>query len=133
MCRSYAVVRNTAYRISAVPGGTGIKAYGVFSSPDGKIVSSSLGTAFNSGENDWVLAVFYANYGTAIETSTFTQIQLELGSVATTYTPFVPNSPSPDYPSPITPNVLAGDYKVTTPYGIYEFTALRHAWYWWGE
>ena len=27
--------------------------------------------------------------------------QLEKGSVATTYEPFVPNSPSPDYPSPI--------------------------------
>lgn len=48
--------------------------------------------------------------------------QLELGSVATTYEPFTANSPSPDYPSPITPNVLAGNYKVTTPYGIYEFT-----------
>jgi hypothetical protein len=31
----------------------------------------------------------------------FTNIQLELGSVATAYAPFVPNSPSPDYPSPI--------------------------------
>jgi hypothetical protein len=28
--------------------------------------------------------------------------QLELGSTSTTYEPFVPNSPSPDYPAPIT-------------------------------
>lgn len=30
---------------------------------------------------------------------TYTNIQLELGSTPTTYSPFVPNSPSPDYPS----------------------------------
>lgn len=31
----------------------------------------------------------------------FSNIQLELGTTATAYAPFVPNSPSPDYPSPI--------------------------------
>ena len=39
-----------------------------------------------------------------------------------TYTPFIPNSPSPDYPSPITHSVEAGTYKITTDYGIYEVT-----------
>lgn len=37
--------------------------------------------------------------------------QLELGSTATTYTPFVPNSPSPDYPSPI---VSANNFDVVS-------------------
>lgn len=32
---------------------------------------------------------------------TVSNIQLELGTVATPYEPFVPDSPSPDYPSPI--------------------------------
>ena len=49
--------------------------------------------------------------------------QVEPGPTATAYAPFVPNSPSPDYPSPITPNVTAGIYKMTLPDGsIYEFT-----------
>lgn len=49
-------------------------------------------------------------------------IQLELGSAATAYTPFVPNSPSVDYPSPITTNLPAGTYKYTSGDDIYEFT-----------
>ena len=44
-------------------------------------------------------------------------IQLELGATATPYEPFVPNSPSPDYPSVVTPNILAGSYKIARPAG----------------
>lgn len=36
-----------------------------------------------------------------IDSSNITEIQLEKGPTATTYVPFVPTSPSPDYPSPI--------------------------------
>lgn len=43
--------------------------------------------------------------------------QLELGSTATAYTPFVPNSPSPDYPSAVTTSILAGTYKIACPTG----------------
>lgn len=46
--------------------------------------------------------------------------QLEVGSVATSYEPFVPNSPSPDYPSPIYTNLPPRTYKITTDEGIYE-------------
>ena len=40
----------------------------------------------------------------------FTNIQLEIGTTATPYAPFVPNSPSPDYPSPIVSS--AGEVRV---------------------
>lgn len=49
-------------------------------------------------------------------------IQLELGGVATAYEPFVPNSPSPEYPSVITTNLPADTYKVQGNDGWYEFT-----------
>lgn len=51
--------------------------------------------AFGSGENG-----NYVRFSIRIESLPTTQ--LELGSTATTYEPFVPNSPSPEYPSPIT-------------------------------
>lgn len=49
-------------------------------------------------------------------------LQIEMGSTSTAYAPFVPNSPSPDYPSPVTSNLPAGTYKYTSTDGIYEFT-----------
>lgn len=48
--------------------------------------------------------------------------QVELGATATSYETFVPNSPSPDYPSPITSNVPAGTYKISDGTDWYEFT-----------
>ncbi len=41
--------------------------------------------------------------------------QLELGSTATAYEPFVPNSPSPDYPSPI---ISAHDFDIVSSNGV---------------
>lgn len=38
------------------------------------------------------------------------------------YEPFTPDSPSPDYPSPINPHLTAGTYKITMPDGTYEVT-----------
>lgn len=38
-------------------------------------------------------------------------IQVEIGGAATSFEPFVPNSPSPEYPSPIVSNLPAGTYK----------------------
>ncbi len=55
-------------------------------------------------------------------TMSYSNLQLELGSVATTYEPFIPNSPSPDYPSPITTNLSAGTYKYISGSDTYEFT-----------
>ena len=43
-------------------------------------------------------------------------------SLLTTDSRFAPNSPSPEYPSPITSNLPAGTYKYTSTDGIYEFT-----------
>ena len=42
-------------------------------------------------------------------------IQIELGSTATPYEPFVPNSPSPDYPSPI---LSARNFTITASNGV---------------
>ncbi len=41
--------------------------------------------------------------------------QLESGSASTAYAPFVPNSPSPDYPSPI---ISAHDFVITAGNGV---------------
>lgn len=51
-----------------------------------------------------VRLIFYASNTSAHsagDTFSFTDIQIELGTVATPYEPFTPNSPSPEYPSPI--------------------------------
>ena len=51
-------------------------------------------------------------------------MQLEPGSTPTEFEVFVPNSPSPDYPSAITSNIPAGIYQLTSPITnkIYEVT-----------
>ena len=58
-----------------------------------------------------------ATYAQISYYATRTILQIELGSTATPYEPYVPNSPSPDYPSPVTPNILAGSYKIARPAG----------------
>lgn len=45
----------------------------------------------------------------------FTDLQIEEGSTATAYEPFVPNSPSPDYPSHI---ISAHDFNITAGNGV---------------
>jgi hypothetical protein len=88
-------------------------------------------SSFNSGQysfNISTLNIVYVRLGfrpidnNSIDMTAISDIQLELGSTATTYTPFIPNSPSPDYPSTITSNLSAGTYKVQGDDGWYEFT-----------
>ena len=54
---------------------------------------------------DEVKLVFYANAesaeGQVGDTATYANIQIETGNTRTDYEPFVPNSPSPDYPAQI--------------------------------
>lgn len=54
---------------------------------------------------------FRAAYSYNTDMTTVSDIQLELGSTATAYEPFTPNSPSPSYPSPLVNNILAGTYR----------------------
>jgi hypothetical protein len=60
--------------------------------------SRTVNAVTQSGEH---YIVIVTGCGGTAGTVKFKNIQLELGSVATPYEPFVPNSPSPDYPSPI--------------------------------
>ena len=49
-------------------------------------------------------------------------IQIEEGTTATEYEPFVPTSPSVNYPSEIIPSIAADTYKVELDDGTYEIT-----------
>lgn len=49
-------------------------------------------------------------------------LMMNIGTTLLPYEPFTPNSPSPEYPSPVTPNITAGAYKITMPDGTYEVT-----------
>lgn len=51
-----------------------------------------------------------------------TNIQIEQGSTSTTYTPFVPNSPSSEYPSPIISSIQPNIYTVTVKGKQYNLT-----------
>ena len=79
------------------------------------------GTKFTAPKDCYVVCMWYnVASGTVVN---WTYTQLEEGSIATAYTPFIPNSPSPEYPSPITPNLPSGTYKVQDYLGDwYEFT-----------
>ena len=62
--------------------------------------------------------MFYVGLPSATaETVKVSKFQLELGTVATTYQAFVPNSPSPDYPSPILSTGDTGILNVTSSNG----------------
>lgn len=54
------------------------------------------------------------NFSTDIGDFEGVDIQIEEGNTLTDYEAFVPDSPSPDYPSEITPLVAAGTYKIGT-------------------
>ena len=65
------------------------------------VLTETLQTAtFNTAELEQVKVWLYSGNGTE-QTATFTNLQLEEGTIGTAYEPFTPNSPSPDYPSEI--------------------------------
>ncbi|MDD3231652.1 MAG: hypothetical protein PHE09_20960, partial [Oscillospiraceae bacterium] len=90
------VVPSTAYTLTYTPN-IHAKAIVFFDNTktfiSGILQNVTSSNTFTTPANTAFIRFSYAN--TAIT------VQLELGSTATTYEPFVPNSPSPDYPAPI--------------------------------
>ena len=72
--------------------------------------------SFNSGDNELLYFRGYFSQGSATDEGycLFKEMQLEEGSTLTDYEAFVPDSPSADYPSEITPLIAAGTYKIGT-------------------
>lgn len=125
------VSKNTNYSASlvatvlsgSISSSNGVRIHFVNTNTYTSVVPNSRSTSFNSGENTLIDIMFYVGFPTTLDgVVELKNFQLELGSSATSYTPFVPNSPSPEYPSPITSNLPAGTYKTTCADGIYEFT-----------
>ena len=86
---------------------------------------------FTVDEEKTVYGLLLQNNGQkAVSNIKFTQLQLELGSTATEYEPFIPDSPSPDYPSPINSVsnfdlvVTDGAEQIQTPYFPYTLRSL---------
>ena len=87
-------------------------------------------TTFTTPVNTaYIRIVFKKSDDTGISLLDISNIQLEHGSVATAYEPFTPDSPSPDYPAPITDaedfdvvvcgkNMLINNCVTTTVNGI---------------
>ena len=82
------------------------------------------GICFFNSSKSYISGVYYApprTFTTPANTAFIrfsyfinaTDVQLEAGSAATAYTPFVPNSPSPDYPAQI-----SGATKITVGNGV---------------
>ena len=80
--------------------------------------------SFNSGDYELLYFRGYFTQGAATDEGycLFKEMQLEEGTTPTDYEAFVPVSPSPDYPSDITPLVAAGTYKIGTKDGRYLIT-----------
>ena len=132
------------YRVSYIGNASGsnpiLCSIGANRKSDGVYVGSSNPVTI-SDQNDYFL-VFWVNSSANTLTGTyaaeFSNIQLEEGSTATAYAPFVPNSPSPDYPAPITMpsnfDVLAcgknlvdatSSYSVTSKYSTLIFGYVK--------
>ena len=83
---------------------------------------------FNSGEFEMLyLIMSVRNYSVENQTiQEYTNIQLLKGTYTEEtlpdYEPFVPDSPSPEYPSEMTSIIPAGSYQIPTENGIYEVT-----------
>ena len=83
---------------------------------------------FNSGEykNVYLYFIVNADTTTGIFEEKITNIQLLKGTYTEEtlpdYEPFVPDSPSPEYPSEMTSVIPAGSYQIPTENGIYEVT-----------
>lgn len=69
--------------------------------------------AFTAAYTDYYVAIQISSTVGAIDLMFYPQI--ELGSTATAYAPFVPNRPSPNYPSPI---LSAGNCNLITTDGV---------------
>jgi len=83
-----------AYAKNSVINGVG------FFDANGNVLTDTSAQSFTVPSNTAFAMLIFT---TAIKDTlvTFANAQLELGSTATPYAPFVPNSPSPDYPSAI--------------------------------
>ena len=69
----------------------------------GFLAGNSKDFSFTVPSDGYIKIEFFANQATSgIYSATFSQIMLNLGSTATAYEPFVPDSPSPDYQAPMT-------------------------------
>jgi hypothetical protein len=90
------ILSNTVYTISrlATSGAAYIILYDVNKNITSTILQNAMTKTFTTGINDR-----YIRFSS--KTDVTYPPQLELGSAATAYEPFTPNSPSPDYPSPI--------------------------------
>ena len=94
---SMRVLKNTSYTLKFLASGAGEKIIKVYGTADGialtelfVVRTAGYPATFNSGNYDRILVEPHASAGT-IRESIFTDIQIELGSTATAYTPFVPN------------------------------------------
>ncbi|WP_044296213.1 tail fiber domain-containing protein [Robinsoniella peoriensis] len=95
-----------SYSVSGVQSGKNIT-LGMDEATDAAFVNRTVinGSQVTVREGYFYKLKIYANINstssTETYTNTYTNIQLEEGSTATAYEPFIPNSPSPDYPSVI--------------------------------
>jgi hypothetical protein len=83
--------------------------------------NSYYNTAFTTTSATKYIRVGFSESGYGVDLTLLAQLQL--GTSRTVFESFVPDSPSPDYPSPIESDLPAGTYKHTTAEGkVYEFT-----------
>ena len=86
------------------------------------IASGVRASAFDVAANEYFISVTMYYLGTPTYTYEIYQAAFAAGEILPfyclnsepdkTYEPFVPDSPSPEYPSVVTPNILAGSYKI---------------------
>lgn len=80
-----------------VSGGTGSHIPFILTTND--TIDKSDWNQYSSSLGKWII---FKNSIATQSSGADSQLQIELGNVMTPYAPFVPNSPSPDYPAPIT-------------------------------
>lgn len=99
VCDSY-----TLKNLSAIFGVTD----GLYNQSDPIVANTPSGKSFNSGERTEIAILFYVSDSSEIGTSVYSNIQLELGSTATSYEPYVGEmaSPNPNYPQEV---IAVGD------------------------
>lgn len=111
-----------SYSVSGVQSGKNIT-LGMDEATDAAFVNRTVinGSQVTVREGYFYKLKIYANINstssTETYTNTYTNIQLEEGSTATAYEPFIPNSPSPDYPSVINSIGDSGKLNVVSSVG----------------
>ena len=111
-----------SYSVSGVQSGKNIT-LGMDEATDAAFVNRTVinGSQVTVREGYFYKLKIYANINstssTETYTNTYTNIQLEEGSTATAYEPFIPNSPSPDYPSVINSVGDSGKLNVVSSVG----------------